>query len=83
MKALIHVTLKKGVFDPQGEAVSNALRSLNYQSVKEVRQGKYFEVKLNSLSKSQAEKQVHEMCEKLLANTVIEDFSFEIIEGRE
>lgn len=83
MKALVHVTLKKGVLDPQGEAVSNALRSLNYQSVKDVRQGKYFEVKLDSLSKSEAQKQVHEMCEKLLANTVIEDYRFEIVEDRD
>lgn len=78
MKARVYVTLKKGVLDPQGKAVANALSSLDYP-VKDVRQGKFFELELKATSRLSAEKSVGEMCEKLLANTVIEDYRFEIL----
>lgn len=81
MLAQVHVTLKQGVLDPQGEAVAQALRSLQYRDVANVRQGKYFEVQLNQTSKPAAEKIVKEICEKLLANTVIEDYRFEVVES--
>jgi len=80
MKVHVYVTLKQGVLDPQGEAVAHALHSLDYGNVEKVRQGKFFEVNLKQDSKAAAEKQIQEMCEKLLANTVIEDFRFEIME---
>lgn len=80
MKAFVYVTLKQGVLDPQGKAVSHALKSLKYDSVQEVRQGKFFEVELKGVSVEVAQKQIKEMCEKLLANTVIEDYRFEVKE---
>ena len=79
MKARVYVTLKKGVLDPQGKAVCNALSSLHFP-VREVRQGKFFELELEASKHLSAEKSVGEMCEKLLANTVVEDYRFEIIE---
>lgn len=78
MHARVYVTLKKGVLDPQGEAVAQALHSLNYSSVTSVRQGKYFELTLQDIEATAAEKAVKQMCEQLLANTVIEDYRFEI-----
>ena len=80
MKARVYVTLKKGVLDPQGKAISNALASLHYP-VKDVRQGKYFELELAPQALPEAEKVLGEMCEKLLANTVIEDYRFEILKS--
>ncbi|MDO8644834.1 MAG: phosphoribosylformylglycinamidine synthase subunit PurS [bacterium] len=79
MKARVYVTLKTGVLDPQGKAVANALHSLNYP-VMEVRQGKFFELELPSQPLLAAEKALGEMCEKLLANTVVENYRFEILE---
>ncbi|HEY3347456.1 MAG TPA: phosphoribosylformylglycinamidine synthase subunit PurS [Nitrospirota bacterium] len=78
LKARVFVTLKKGVLDPQGKAVQHSLVSLGYGSVEDVRLGKYIEVKLNETDREKAKAQLKVMCEKLLANTVIEDFSFEI-----
>lgn len=78
MKAQVYVTLKKGVLDPQGKAISHALTSLQFDSVKNVRQGKFFEIDLADISESEATQQLKEMCEKLLANTVIEEYRFEI-----
>lgn len=80
MIAHVFVTLKKGVLDPQGEAVTHALHSMKYGNVNSVRQGKYFELQLKGASKKEAEEQIKQMCEKLLANTVIEDFRVEIKE---
>jgi len=74
MKAKIHITLKAGVLDPQGRAIENALDHMGFEGVKEVRQGKYLEIKLDTTRRDKAEKTVKEMCEKLLANTVIEDY---------
>ena len=79
MKAKVTVMLKDGVLDPQGEAVKHALNSLKYKKVKSVRQGKVIELGLDETSREKANKSVREMCEKLLANTVIESYKIEII----
>ena len=76
MLAKIHVTLKKGVLDSQGKAVHHALNDLGYAEVGDVRLGKYMEVVLKGISESEAQTRVTEMCEKLLANTVIESYRF-------
>ena len=81
MKARVYVTPKKGVLDPQGKAVASGLHSLGFAEVEDVRIGKYMEVRLSSSSRSEAEKRVKEMCERLLANGVIEDFRFELEEA--
>ncbi|HWP34140.1 MAG TPA: phosphoribosylformylglycinamidine synthase subunit PurS [Thermodesulfobacteriota bacterium] len=78
MVARIRVTLKRGVLDPQGKAVQQGLALLGFEGVEEVRIGKYIEVKLSGLSRDEAERRVQAMCERLLANPVIEDFRFEI-----
>ena len=77
MKATIHVRLKKEVLDPQGEAVHRALVALGFDAVKNVRVGKLVELELAGDSQVSAEAQLKAMCEKLLANPVIEDFHFE------
>ena len=79
MKARVTVMLKEGVLDPQGEAVKHALNSLKYNKVESVRQGKLIEINLNETSEIKAKKNIQEMCEKLLANTVIESYEIEII----
>jgi len=79
MKARVTVMLKKGVLDPQGEAIKQALNSLKYNKVESVRQGKLIEINLNETSERRAKKSIQEMCEKLLANTVIESYEIEII----
>lgn len=78
MKAKVFVTLKKGVLDPQGKAVGEALASMGYSEVKGLRIGKFIEVELDTSSKEDAGKRLKEMCEKLLANTVVEDYRVEI-----
>jgi phosphoribosylformylglycinamidine synthase len=78
VKAKVYITLKKGVLDPQGKAVMGALNSLAFNEVKDVRVGKFMELELGDTTKVAAEKKVSEMCEKLLANTVIEDYRIEI-----
>ena len=71
--------LKNGVLDPQGEAIKQALNSLEYNNVESVRQGKVIEIGLVETSKEKANKSIQEMCEKLLANTVIESYEIEFI----
>ena len=78
LNAKVFVTLKKGVLDPQGKAVQHSLGSLGYGNVQDVRLGKYVEVKLDETDRKKAEAQLKEMCEKLLANTVIEDYQYVI-----
>lgn len=78
MKARVHVMLKDGVLDPQGEAVRHALGTLGFEGVEAVRQGKVIDIELKAKSKKAAEAEVTAMCEKLLANTVIEKFTVEI-----
>ena len=79
MKARVTVMLKEGVLDPQGEAVKHALNSLKYNKVKSVRQGKVIEIGLDEISEERANKSIREMCEKLLANTVIESYEIEFV----
>jgi phosphoribosylformylglycinamidine synthase len=78
MKAHIHVTLKRGVLDPEGKAINNALGGLGFGGVENVRKGKYITLDLSETDKDQALSQVTQMCEKLLANTVIEDYSIKL-----
>ena len=78
MKAHVHVMLKSGVLDPQGEAVRHALGTLGFDGVSGVRQGKVIELDLTETDKAKAEAQVKAMCEKLLANTVIESYRVEV-----
>lgn len=78
MIARVHVTLKKGVLDPQGKAIANALNSLGFSGVSGVRQGKFIELELDQGDADEARRTVEEMCEKLLANTVIEDYTIEL-----
>ena len=79
MKARIHITLKKGVLDPQGRAIQQALAGLGFDAVAEVRQGKYIEIELGASDAETARATVTDMCEKLLANTVIENYDIEIV----
>lgn len=79
MKARVHIMLKDGVLDPQGEAVRHALGTLGFDGVTGVRQGKVIELDLAGDDKAAAEAQVKAMCEKLLANTVIEKYSVELV----
>ena len=76
--ARIDITLKKAVNDPQGNTIRDSLHSLGFNRIASVRAGKYMEIRLDAADKSMAEAQVTEMCKKLLANPVIEDFRFEI-----
>jgi phosphoribosylformylglycinamidine synthase subunit PurS len=78
MKARVKVTLKNGVLDPQGKAIEGALGAMGFDGVNGVRQGKYFEIELAETDKVKAEAQVKAMCEKLIANTVIENFVIEL-----
>ena len=78
MKAHIHVTLKKGVLDPEGKAIGNALGSLGFNGIENVRKGKYITLDLNETNEDEALKELTQMCEKLLANTVIEDFDIKL-----
>ena len=78
MKANIKITLKAGVLDPQGKAIEHALRSLGFGGVNEVRQGKYIEVELAETDEASARATVERMCRELLANTVIENYSYEL-----
>ena len=74
MKFAVTVTLKKDVLDPQGKVVSQTLKNMGMNNLNQVRQGKFFEIEINEKDSVKAEKQVKEMCEKLLANMIIEDF---------
>ena len=80
MRVKIFISFKEGVLDPQGKAVERSLHSLGYEEVRDVRMGKYLEIELEASSRAAAEARVREMCDKLLANPVIEDYRFEIQE---
>ncbi len=82
MKARVYVTLKEAVLDPQGKAVCSSLHSLGYGEVEDVRLGKYMVIRLGKVSKEEAVRRLNEMCRKLLANTVIEDYRFELDEEK-
>jgi len=79
MKARVTIMLKDGVLDPQGEAIKQALTSLEYNNVNSVRQGKVIDLELNESSEEAAIDNIQEMCEKLLANTVIENYEIELL----
>jgi phosphoribosylformylglycinamidine synthase subunit PurS len=79
--AKVHVTLKPVVLDPQGQAVHGGLRQLGFEGVKSVRAGKYLEIKLEAPDREEAEQLVREMCTKLLANPVIEEYRLEVAEA--
>ena len=81
MKAKVHVTLKNGVLDPQGEAVRHALDRLGFDGIDDVRQGKFIELELSETDAEVARARVTDMCEKLLANTVIENYAIEIADA--
>ena len=78
MKARIKITLKSGVLDPQGKAIANALGTLGFDGVGTVRQGKYIEIDLAEADPERAGAQVESMCERLLANMVIENYAYEL-----
>ena len=78
MIARVHVTLKQGVLDPQGKAISNSLNSLGFSGILGVRQGKYIELELEGSDTELARATVEDMCQRLLANTVIEDYTIEL-----
>lgn len=78
MKARVIVTLKNGVLDPQGKAIEGALGGLGFDGIDTVRQGKVFDLELTGTDKAAAKADLEQMCEKLLANTVIENYSIEI-----
>ena len=79
MKAIVNVYLKEGVLDPQGKAAHHALESMNFKGVQDVRIGKQIVISLDTDDKEEAQNEVKEMCETLLANTVIEDYTIEIV----
>ena len=81
MKAIVHVLLKPDVLDPQGKAIARASRSLGYDAVRSVRQGKVFEIELDAGDEAQARALLAELCDKLLANPVIESYSIERLES--
>ena len=74
MKVKVIFTLKNGVLDPQGKAIQQTLNGMAFDNVSEVRQGKYFDIEVNENDESKAKSQVEDMCKKLLANLVIEDY---------
>lgn len=78
MKARVHIYLKPGVLDPQGQAVANSLNHLGFDEVSAARQGKYIELDLDTADAEEAHKRVGEMCDKLLANPVIESYDIEL-----
>ena len=78
MRVKIFVSLKNGVLDPQGKAIERSLHTLGYSETHDVRVGKYLELEMDAASRADAEIRIREMCDKLLANTVIEDYRFEI-----
>ena len=78
MKATVKITLKYGVLDPQGKAIEKSLGQLGFSGVNEVRQGKLIELNIDADTPEAAEKQITEMCEKLLANTVIENYDIQL-----
>jgi phosphoribosylformylglycinamidine synthase len=79
MRVKIFVSLKRGVLDPQGKAIERSLHTLGYPEIQDVRMGKYLELGIDAASREVAEIRIREMCDKLLANPVIEDYRFEIV----
>jgi phosphoribosylformylglycinamidine synthase PurS subunit len=80
MKAKVHITLKNGVLDPQGKAIAGALHNMGFPEVADVRQGKYIELVVNETDRTKAEAAIEKMCKGLLANTVVENYRFELVD---
>ncbi|MEX1034356.1 MAG: phosphoribosylformylglycinamidine synthase subunit PurS [Sneathiella sp.] len=80
MKARVYVSLKNGVLDPQGKAISHSLHGLGFDEVLDVRQGKTIDLDLADMDRESAEAEVEKMCQQLLANTVIENYSIELLD---
>jgi len=80
MKAIVNIFLKEGVLDPQGKAIHHALDAMNFEGVEDVRMGKQIVLQLNSRDKDAAQKEVERMAQEILANTVIEDYTIELVE---
>lgn len=78
MKAKIHVTLKNGVLDPQGDAIKNSLKNLGLNEINKVKQGKYFEIELNENDREKAKDIIEKACQEMLSNPVIENYKYEI-----
>jgi phosphoribosylformylglycinamidine synthase len=83
MKAEVFVTFRRGVLDPEGQVIAQSLRALGFTEVRGVRQGKYMEIELEGISPAEAERRLDEMCRRLLANTVIEEYRVRVGEGKE
>ena len=81
MRVKIFVSLKSGVLDPQGKAIERSLHTLGYGEVQDVRMGKYLELTVEGIARTVTESRIREMCDKLLANPLIEDYRFEIEDG--
>ena len=79
MKVQVHTTLKEGVLNPQGKAVESALKNLGFSGIKKIRQGKLFDLELDTKSKEEAEKLTEEICKVLLTNMVIEDYKIKVL----
>ncbi len=79
MTAIVNIFLKQGVLDPQGKAIHHALDAMNFEGVEDVRMGKQIVLKLSTNNKEEAQKEVEKMAEEILANTVIEDYTIELI----
>lgn len=79
MLVKIYVTLREGILDPQGKAVLHSLHTMGYKSVEDVRIGRYIEVNINNSSEEELDTKIREMCSRLLANPIIEDFRYEVI----
>ena len=79
MTAIVNIFLKQGVLDPQGKAIHHALDAMNFEGVEDVRMGKQIILKLTSTNKEEAQKEVEKMAEEILANTVIEDYTIELL----
>lgn len=83
MKAVIKVSLKKGILDPQGKTVNNALHHLGFKTFQNVRIGKLIELQINGNNKEEAAQKIEDACKKLLANPIIEDFTYELFEDKD
>lgn len=79
MKAKVHITLKNGVLDPQGKAIAGTLHNMGFNDVADVKQGKFIEIELKGTDATKAKAQLEEMCQKLLANTVVENYQIELV----
>jgi len=81
VKARVYITYRQGILDPQGNAVTHSLAALGFRDVRDVRIGKYIEIDLDAADRASASRRLDEMCRRLLANPVIEDYRYEVVDG--